>query len=648
MTSAFFTRRFSAVAPVLVLATGCASTAYEPRDWSGYTGPGAEYFQAEEVPFPHVPDPLEPINRVTAKVNYELLRWVVAPTSAVYRFFVPEWVRTHLENVGDNLLFPGRFVNNALQGKLKESGVEASRFAINSTVGVLGLFDPAQDWGLHPYPEDFGQTFATWGWKPSTYLFLPFLGPYTVRDGFGKIPDTLADPAFYYFPASYFRGFNSLSNHVEADLRAIESVYDAYEAGRTLYTLQREVDVDDFTWSEDDSGPTQTLRAIFLAPKDADFGGRARTRKVRIDGRRPEFPYSLWLQPEPAPLCYVLPGFGGNRQGDSTLALAELAYERGHSVVAISSATNFEFMRRGATVSVPGYGPVDAHDVRSALAAIDRALEAELPGRLRERRLIGVSLGAYHALLIAAGEDRPAPGVSEKAEVPELDLDLVLALNPPVSLEHALRQLDAFYNAPLGIPADEREQRIEEIFAKVLYLSNGDLEPGMELPFTELESRFLIGVAFRLDLQYLILQSQDLLDQGVLREPRSPLRMAPAFREASEYSYLEYVYAFVLPWYAERDASIDHDEDGARRLFDSGDLRAAGERLAADPRVRVMTNENDFLLRPEDLEWLRSTLGDRLRVSDEGGHLGNLYGEYLQEVIGRTIDGEETSSAGPE
>ena len=72
MTSALLARRSPALVLALALSTGCASTAYEPRDWSGYTGPGAAYFQAEEVPFPHVADPLEPINRVTAKANYEL------------------------------------------------------------------------------------------------------------------------------------------------------------------------------------------------------------------------------------------------------------------------------------------------------------------------------------------------------------------------------------------------------------------------------------------------------------------------------------------------------------------------------------------------------------------------------------------------
>jgi pimeloyl-ACP methyl ester carboxylesterase len=283
-------------------------------------------------------------------------------------------------------------------------------------------------------------------------------------------------------------------------------------------------------------------------------------------------------------------------------------------------------MRHAASVTVPGYGPVDSQDVHAALTAIDRDLAARLPERLQERRLIGISLGGYQALQIAAVGDREL-----------LALERFLALNPPVAIEHALHQLDRYYNAPLAFPPEERAGRIEEIYGKAIYLSNGDLEPGMELPFTNLESRFLIGLAFRLDLQFLILQSQDLHDSGVLLTRRSRLHMAPAFREVSRYSYMEYFYAFVLPHYAEREAGVGLDDAGARLLFERSDLRRREDELRGDARVRVFTNANDFLLRPADADWLRATLGERLTLFPDGGHLGNLYREYLRHEIGTTI-----------
>jgi hypothetical protein len=493
---------------------------------------------------------------------------------------------------------------------------------------------------LHPHPEDLGQTFAKWGWKNSAYLYLPILGPSTVRDSLGMVPDAYADIAHSDWRFFLGREFNRRSDVVEPALRLIEANYDAYEPARTLYTLNREVTVDDYSWRGDESGATQTLDSIFLEPQDQDFPARGRTDHVRLSKHR-ELPYTLWLQPAPAPLVYLVPGMGGHRLGDSSLGLAEIIYAEGSSVVTVSNPTNWEFIAQGSTVDLPGYAPADARDLHRAITAIDRKLAEAWPDRFRSRRLAGISMGAFQALYIAADETR-----SKREGL--LLFDVYLALNPPVNLEHAMLQLDRFYNAPMVFPAEERARHIEEILGKVLYLSHGDLQPEMDLPFTRLESEFLIGLAFRLDLQYTILQTQDRHDSGVLQTPRSLLRRAPAFREASEYSFLEYMYAFVLPYYAKHDPRISFDDAGARQMFDDCDLRSIATSLAANPRVRLFANENDFLLRPADLAWLREYLGDRAHLFPAGGHLGNLHRKAIQELIqGVVADCAEEERAAP-
>jgi ABC-type transporter lipoprotein component MlaA len=613
----------------VALASACNSTV-KRRDWSTYTGPGAEHFQREEVPFPQVEDPLEPLNRVIAYANFLGMKYVFAPVAAIYRVIVPSKVRTHLAKAGTNLQYPARALNNVLQGKWTAARIETQRFAINTTVGALGLFDPAAKWGLRAHPEDFGQTFASWGWKDSTYLYLPVAGPSTVRDSLGLIPDTLADVSIFDWRISVARGVNRRSDEVEPALRLIEANYDSYEPARVLYTLNREVDIGDFSWKRDESGATQTLDSIFLKPEDPQFPEDSLTRHVQLS-REDRLPYSLWLQPEPAPLVYLVPGLGGHRLGDASLGMAEIIYKSGSSVVALSNPTNWEFIAHGSSVDLPGYAPTDARDLHHAITAIDRLLEARWPGHFTSKRLAGVSMGAFQALFIAADEERAK-------EEGRLLFEVYLALNPPLNLEHAMTQIDEFYNAPLSYAPEERALRIEEIFGKVLYLSNGDLQPEMELPFTRLESEFLIGLAFRLDLQYTILQTQDRHDSGVLRTPRTRLRRAPAFREASEYSYREYIYAFVLPYYSKRDPRLSFDEAGARQLFDDCDLRSVEDALEANERVRVFTNENDFLLRPEDLQWLRERLGDRARIFPAGGHLGNLHRKSIQQAIEGEIE----------
>ena len=609
---------------IIALVTSCNSTVHR-RDWSHYTGPGAQYFQREELPFPHVDDPIEPANRLSAFVHIVLMKCVFAPLAAAYRGIVPAPVRKHLAMAGTNFQYPGRVLNNLLQAKWKAAGEETARFAVNTTVGVLGLFDPATGMDLHPHPEDFGQTFAKWGWKDSTYLYLPIVGPSTLRDCLGLVPDAYADLAIRDWRVSLAREFNQRSDEIEPALRLIEANYDAYEPARTLYMLNREVDVQDFSWQSDESGPTQTLDSIFLAPEDPTFPERGRTDRVRLSEKQ-DLPFTLWLQPKPAPLVYVVPGMGGHRLSNGGLGLAEIFYGNGNSVVTLSNPTNWEFIAHGSTVDQPGYVPADAHDLHRAVTAIDHQLEARWPAHFSSKRLAGLSIGAFQTLFIAANEAR------SKAEGLLL-FDVYLALDPPVNLEHAMLQVDRFYNAPLSFPAEERARRIEEIFGKVLYLSDGDLQPDMELPFTRLEAEFLIGLAYRLDLQYTILQTQDRHDRGVLQTPRSKLRRAPAFREASEYSFLEYMYAFVLPYYAERDPRLSFDEAGAQQLFADCDLRSIAAELEANERVRLFANENDFLLRPEDLDWLREHLGDRAHFFPAGGHLGNLHRKAIQDVI---------------
>src|SRR5262249_5169215 len=153
-----------------VLCTlGACRTPERNRDWTNYEGPGAQYFHQEELPFPHVDDPLEPMNRVLAGIDLAFARYLIAPIAAIYRWALPQYVRSCLSRASDNVLYPVRVVNNALQGKWRGARDETERFALNTTVGVLGLYDPATKLDIHPSREDFGQTFAKWGWKHSTF-----------------------------------------------------------------------------------------------------------------------------------------------------------------------------------------------------------------------------------------------------------------------------------------------------------------------------------------------------------------------------------------------------------------------------------------------------------------------------------------------
>ena len=140
------TAAFQATLVFPFVTSGCASL--ETTDWTTYDGPGKEHFLKEEVELPYADDPLEPVNRAFSGFNHVLMVAIVAPIGWVYRTVFPSPVRTGVDNAFDNLYYPVRLVGNLLQGKFSESWHETERFAVNTTVGVLGLWDPATSWGI--------------------------------------------------------------------------------------------------------------------------------------------------------------------------------------------------------------------------------------------------------------------------------------------------------------------------------------------------------------------------------------------------------------------------------------------------------------------------------------------------------------------
>lgn len=139
-------------------------------------------------------DPMEYVNRGILDANMFLDRTAFRPLAQGYRFIFPEIIRDSVRNALRNLLAPTILANDLLQGKFERGATTIMRFTINSTVGVVGLFDIATSWDIEPHVEDFGQTLAVWGVPEGPYLMLPLLGPSNPRDLVGGLVDSFADP----------------------------------------------------------------------------------------------------------------------------------------------------------------------------------------------------------------------------------------------------------------------------------------------------------------------------------------------------------------------------------------------------------------------------------------------------------------------
>ena len=138
-------------------------------------------------------DPWEPFNRKVFKVNKAFDDAVFKPAARGYVRVVPQPVRRGVGNVINNLKQPVVAINALLQGKPKQAGHAVGRFLMNSTVGVAGIFDVASKAHVPYHENDFGQTFALWGWDRSRYLVIPLLGASTVRDTTGRLTSTQVD-----------------------------------------------------------------------------------------------------------------------------------------------------------------------------------------------------------------------------------------------------------------------------------------------------------------------------------------------------------------------------------------------------------------------------------------------------------------------
>lgn len=173
-------RRLAAACALALLASGCASLPDDqPRD---------------------ARDPWERYNRAMHSFNDSVDRAVLKPVATAYKTAVPQPIRTGIGNFLGNLGDVWSFVNNALQGKAEGALTSFWRVAINTTIGLGGVLDPATDLQLERRKEDFGQTLGVWGVGSGPYFVLPFLGPSTLRD-------TVALPADYYgHPLKYFKG----------------------------------------------------------------------------------------------------------------------------------------------------------------------------------------------------------------------------------------------------------------------------------------------------------------------------------------------------------------------------------------------------------------------------------------------------------
>jgi len=210
-------RRLTLAASIVTLLSGCATT--ELAGNNNAANPD---------------DPYEGFNRTMFGFNNSVDSYVAKPISDAYRWITPDFMQTGVYNFFNNLKNVNVVLNDVLQAKFEQGAQDTGRLALNTTLGLGGLFDVAKNVGWHQNDEDFEQTLAVWGVPQGSYLVLPLLGPSTARGIPGSVFDTAANPATYIgMPVQLLSFLNARAN-AEGALKFID------EAALDPYVFTRE------------------------------------------------------------------------------------------------------------------------------------------------------------------------------------------------------------------------------------------------------------------------------------------------------------------------------------------------------------------------------------------------------------------------
>ncbi|HEY3887532.1 MAG TPA: VacJ family lipoprotein [Caulobacteraceae bacterium] len=251
-------RRYGLAALVGAMVVGAAPIAWAqsaPPAGAPAAQPPAQAPAPPPAAAAHTPgDPWERLNRFNYAIESALDRHLIIPITHIYAAITPGPIGRGIHNVLVNLSEPTVFFNDVLQGRIKQAGVTAGRFMTNSTIGVAGLIDVANKWGLPHHNNEFGVTLGHYGVHPGPYMYLPLGGPTTLRDLVGSGVDLLMDP---------FHWARFASQGEASGVRLVVGGIDTREAVEAqLNTLLSEA-----------TDPYATLRSVYLQNKQSEIDG---------------------------------------------------------------------------------------------------------------------------------------------------------------------------------------------------------------------------------------------------------------------------------------------------------------------------------------------------------------------------------------
>lgn len=575
--------------------------------------------------FEPVPDALQGYNRSIQHFNATTIKYVASPLSRFWEFVIPPTIRIGIHNFSTNLKFPLHFTSNLLQGKFENCWDETMRFCINSTLGIGGLCDWASDFGFEPHQTGFSEVLAFYGVPHVSFFNLPFLGPSTVRDTIGIAMDIPFNLMGYVLPdgagtgASILCKFNDITPSMPSFEQFMDCNYDSYMMTKAFYIIRDHALRNPPKMMTETFGPTgefqpcdRTLNVLNIRLRDRKYYYQGITRRADI-GDGCFMPYSCWPNRDKKHLAIILPGLGGHRLSETVVYLGETMSQYNVNVITLSPTLSPDYFLNLPEVVPQGNFKEDSKTLAHVLDAVIKDFKARY--ELDEDchvSVIGYSLGAINTMYLA--------DMQYNGTLPEsLRIDDFISINPPIDVLSALQTIDEFFEIPHRWPEEKRDQIVNNIFSKLAVLMFMPPEAYEVCPLTMEESQFLIGLQLRISLSESIMALEDHCYTGMIGEPADKFNKNQFWIEAMNIPATEYVTKWVLPYYTQNAQLSDDD-----MLREIGSLRSLEPSLRNNHNNYIIHCDDDFLLQPGDVQWLKNCLGSRLALFKGLGHIGEI------------------------
>ena len=373
--------------------------------------------------------------------------------------------------------------------------------------------------------------------------------------------------------------------------------------------------------------------ASFKPDVPAEIPTRNLVLKIFPDRKKPAIFFydkglrcTLAYQDKRAPLIFLIAGTGAGSQAPHQMTMMKALYQAGFHVITISSPTSPNFIVSASRSRIPGDMEEDSKDLYRAMEAAWSAVENDI--RVSDFYLSGYSLGATQAAFVALLDE----------ERKSFDFRKVLMINPAVSVYTSAERIEELLRAipgganKVGYFFNDMLARFSEFYSYNSFVAINDefiYAVYKEKVFSQEEAGGLVGLAFRINSAGMIFTSDVMTNSGYVVPKNRKLKITDSLYEyfmvSTHLSLFNYLNEYLYPYVHKKKPGLSKAD-----LIESMSLRSIGGYLRSSPKFGVMTNADDFLLTPDERNYLLQLFGNRVKVFPRGGHLGNL--EYKENI----------------